>query len=115
MTDKKNEETKKEEEKQEQQEEIPKMGEIPEPDFISFIFTLSTHAQIGLGLIPNPISKKVEVDLNLAKYQIDIIEMLHKKTKGNLSQDEEKFVGDILHNLKMAYVGSIQKDEKKET
>ena len=115
MTDKKNEETKKEEEKQEQQEEIPKMGKIPEPDFISFIFTLSTHAQIGLGLIPNPISKKVEVDLNLAKYQIDVIEMLYKKTKGNLSQDEEKFVGDILHNLKMAYVGSIQKDEKKET
>ena len=110
MADEVRDDAKKEDKEQEEQ----KGYAIPEPDFITFIFTLSTHAQIGMGLIPNPISKKVEVDLNLAKYQIDIIGMLKEKTKGNLNENEGKFIENILHELRMVYVNVAKQDKKSE-
>ena len=110
MSEEVKDESKKEDVKKEEQKSQP----IPEPDFITFIFTLSTHAQIGMGLFPNPISKKVEVDLDLAKYQIDVIGMLQEKTKGNLNKDEEKFIDSILHELRMVYINVSQQGKKGE-
>ena len=110
MADEVRDDAKKEDKEQEEQ----KSYAIPEPDFITFIFTLSTHAQIGMGLIPNPISKKVEVDLNLAKYQIDVIGMLKEKTKGNLDENEGKFIENILHELRMVYVNVAKESKKSE-
>ena len=110
MPDEVRDDAKKEDKKQEEQ----KGYTIPEPDFITFIFTLSTHAQSGMGLIPNPISIKVEVDLNLAKYQIDVIGMLKEKTKGNLDENEGKFIESILHELRMVYVNVAKESKKSE-
>ena len=107
-------EVKDNEKKEESEKEEQKGYAIPEPDFITFIFTLSTHAQIGMGLIPNPISKKVEVDLNLAKYQIDIIGMIKEKTKGNLDEREGKFIENILHELRMVYVNVAKESKQSE-
>lgn len=47
---------------------------------------------------------KKEKNLPLAKQTIDIIGMLAEKTRGNLSDDEEKLVKNILHDLRMMYV-----------
>ena len=80
--------------------------EIPnfEADFANFIYSLNTQALLFLGKIPNPISKKYEKDVGTAKYLIDTINMLSKKTKGNLDENEAKLIENVLYDLRMAYI-----------
>ena len=48
------------------------------------------------------------VNLDAAKQLIDILGVLEEKTKGNLSAEEEKLLGDILASVRMAYVGKAK-------
>ncbi len=81
-------------------------AEIPnfEADFSTFIYSLNTQALLFMGKIPNPISKKYEKDIGTAKYLIDTIDMLSKKTKGNLDENEAKLIENVLYDLRMAYI-----------
>lgn len=72
--------------------------------FATFMVGLSTQALIHLGEIPEPHSGKAEGDLNAAEQMIDIIAMLHDKTRGNLDADEAQLVETILFELRMKYV-----------
>ncbi len=77
---------------------------LPEIDFPSFIFSLSTSALLHLGEIADPTTRKKEKDLPLAKQTIDILGMLREKTRGNLSADEEKILDTILADLRWRYI-----------
>ncbi len=81
-------------------EEIP----LPEINFSSFVFSLSTSALLHLGEVADPVTGKVEKDLPLAKQTIDILGMLQEKTRGNLNADEEKLLENILADLRWRYV-----------
>lgn len=85
---------------------------LPEIDFSSFIFSLSTSALLHLGEVPDPTTKKREKNLPLAKQTIDILGMLKEKTKGNLTPDEEKLIENILTDLRWRYVREV-KDYKR--
>ncbi len=69
-----------------------------------------------MGKIVNPISGKVERDLDQAKMSIDIVGMLQEKTKGNVNEHEKKFLDHVLFELRMNYVDELNKaaKEKKE-
>ncbi len=73
-------------------------------DFSSFIYSLSTSALYHLGEIPDPVTRKREKNLPMAKQTIDIIAMLKEKTRGNLNRDEEEMIDGILYELRMKYV-----------
>ncbi len=75
-----------------------------EAGFATFIYSLNTQALLFMGKIPNPVTKKYEKELDAAKYLIDIIDMLSKKTKGNLDENEAKLIENILYDLRMAYI-----------
>ena len=77
---------------------------LPEIDFNSFIFSLSTSALIQLGEIEDPFTQKSAKNLPLAKQTIDLIGMLKEKTKGNLSPQEERVIESILYDLRMRYI-----------
>jgi len=77
---------------------------LPEVDFNSFIFSLSTSVLIQLGEIEDPFTKKSAKNLPLAKQTIDLIGMLKEKTKGNLTPQEERLIESILYDLRMRYV-----------
>jgi hypothetical protein len=81
-------------------------SEMPafEADFATFVYSLNTQALLFLGKIPNPMTGKYERDVNMAKYLIDTIDMLSKKTVGNLDENEKKLVENILYDLRMAYI-----------
>ena len=83
-------------------ESLPK-----EIDFSTFIFSLGSTAFIHLGLAPNPVTQKIEKDFAQAKQNIDLIHLLKEKTKGNLTNDEEKLIDNLLHTLKMKYVEEV--------
>jgi hypothetical protein len=77
---------------------------LPEINFTNFIFSLTTSALIQLGEIQDPLTQKSDKNLPLAKQTIDLIGMLKEKTKGNLIPEEEKFIENILYDLRMRYV-----------
>ncbi|MBP1715820.1 MAG: hypothetical protein H6Q42_4023, partial [Deltaproteobacteria bacterium] len=76
----------------------------PEIDFSSFVFSLSTSALLHLGEVPDPVTRKIEKDLALAKQTIDILGLLQEKTRGNLTADEEKLLENLLADLRWRYV-----------
>ncbi len=78
--------------------------ELPILDFSTFILSLSTSALMNMGLVENPVTKKTEKEMPVAKQTIDLIELLKDKTKGNLSDDEAQLMDGVLHELRLWYV-----------
>ncbi|MBU4492860.1 MAG: DUF1844 domain-containing protein [Nanoarchaeota archaeon] len=87
-----------------------------EIQFVQLIFSLKTSAIMQLGKIANPLTGKIERNLNEAKYTIDMLNMLKEKTKNNLAPDEEKIINDAIFELQMNYIDEVKKgeEEKKE-
>lgn len=73
-------------------------------DFPTFVMSIASAAMMGLGLAPRPDSGKQEVDLDLAKQNISILEMLQAKTKNNLSPDEEKILERVLFEIRTKFI-----------
>ena len=76
----------------------------PEMDFSTFVVSIGTSALVGLGVAENPETGGKQLDLELAKQNIDILSMLCAKTKGNLTEAEGKLLHTMLYDLRMAYV-----------
>lgn len=76
---------------------------LPDIDFSTFVLSLSTSAMIHLGEAETPDGGK-QVDLQLAKQTIDILGILRDKTRGNLTEDEDKLLGGLLYDLRVRYV-----------
>lgn len=72
--------------------------------FINFAMSIASNAASSLGLMEHPVTRKREVDLELGKHWIDVLGMLQKKTKGNLSPQEEQIVEGWLADLRMQFV-----------
>ncbi len=79
-------------------------GQVPPANFPSFLLSLHSAALIHLGLVPSPSDNQLQVDLSMARYHIDLLEMLEKKTEGNLDQEEDKLLKNILYELRMAFL-----------
>lgn len=77
---------------------------MPESLFAQLVIMLATSTMQQLGLIPHPVSGKRDVHLQEAQGTIDIIDMLATKTQGNLTEEENKVLGDVLNSVRMQYV-----------
>ena len=74
------------------------------PRLIELVRMNAQQASLCLGLVAHPSSGKAEVNLPAAKMFIDHLEIIREKTRGNLSNDEEKILTSILSELQMAFV-----------
>ncbi|HEY5894998.1 MAG TPA: DUF1844 domain-containing protein [Chthoniobacterales bacterium] len=72
--------------------------------FIEFVMLQSQNAALFLGQFPHPHTGETEVNLDAARMFIDQLEMIQEKTRGNLSSDESRVIGNALTSLRMAYV-----------
>jgi hypothetical protein len=57
-----------------------------------------------MGRLPDPVEGHPVVRPDLAKHYVDLLGMLEEKTKGNLTPEESEMLGDVLHELRMAFV-----------
>ena len=96
-------EEKKETKEQAAKEEAQKPP-LPEANFTSLIFSLSSSALYHFGEIPDPTTGEKKEDLPIAKHAIDTIAMLKEKTQGNLTEEEQKFIESVLTDLKWRFV-----------
>ena len=80
---------------------------VDEPEGVDFTMLINAMAQpalIFLGEIVHPGSGEAQVDLPQAKIQIDMLELLKVKCRGNISSDEDGLLDRILYQLRMLYV-----------
>ena len=72
--------------------------------FDQLISSLVHTTWVSLGKIKNPITDKIEKDLHMASVNIDMVDMLYKRMDGNLSESEDKYLSQILSELKSNYI-----------
>lgn len=77
---------------------------LPPASLEGLITMLATQSFFALGVLRAEEDEEVEPDLELAKFNIDMLEVLSEKTKGNLSDNEQKMLEHALHQLRMAFV-----------
>lgn len=65
-----------------------------------------------MGKTVSPVSGTIERDLTQARQSIDLLEMLQRKTAGNLSPDEQRLLEHILYELRLNYVDEVKKGEE---
>ena len=86
---------------------------------LQLIYMFHTSAMQGLGKVADP-TGQINRNLEYVSQTIDLMEMLLVKTKGNISEDIEKMIAQMISELKLNYVdeksklGEDKKEDKKE-
>ena len=76
--------------------------------FMGLVASLQMSAWLALGKIMNPMTHKVERNLEQAKEAIDVLGVLEEKTRGNLTDEETRALTHILYELRMNYVEELK-------
>ena len=73
--------------------------------FEAFIVSLATTAAVHFGDVVDPASGETsEPNLEAAGNAIEMLALLQEKTSGNLTDQEEQFLQQVLYELRMRYV-----------
>lgn len=88
-------------------EELPPSGrtELPRLDFATFVMSIVGSALVRLGDAPDPeTGRAAEPNLLLARQDIELLDLLQAKTRGNLSGEEERVLNQGLYDIRLRYV-----------
>jgi hypothetical protein len=80
--------------------------------FVQLVMMFQIAAMQHMGKMQNPITQKVERNLEQARFSIDMLEMIQAKTKNSLSETEKKFLEHALFELRMNYLDEVNKDKQ---
>lgn len=80
--------------------------------FFQLVMTFHTAIMQHLGKIKNPMTDKIERNLEQARMSIDMLDMIKEKTGGNLTQNEVSLLGRLLREAKMNYVDEVDKEKR---
>lgn len=83
-------------------------GQLPKADFKSLMGVLASQAIMGLGAMGDPKSGRVVIDLDGARFSIDLLGVLEEATKGNLSDEEAAELRQIIVELRARFVQIAQ-------
>ena len=82
--------------------------ELAAIDFSTFVLSLSTTALYQMGRVPDPETgeKTSPPNLPFARQAIETLQMLERKTRGNLDKEESKLIESLLYEVRMRYVNA---------
>ena len=76
----------------------------PEMSINALVVTLATSAAVHLGDAADPVTgEKMPPNLDAAAHMLDLLAVLAEKTKGNLTPDEERFITQVLYELRVRF------------
>ena len=81
--------------------------------FMQLIYMFHTSAMQGLGKITDP-DGQLNRNLEYVSQTIDLMEMLKVKTKGNITEEIEKVLEEMLSELYINYSDEKAKSDDKE-
>ena len=99
---------------QEKRQKRQARGRVPPGNFAALVSTLATQAVYSMGLMAVEGQEQPEPDLEIARFNIDMLATVEEKTKGNLSKDEERVLKSTLSELRMTFVKLTDKTETKD-
>ena len=76
----------------------------PKTDLTALLVMLYSDAMANLGQAPDPTTGRPHVDLDQARFAIDLLAMLQEKTRNNRTPDESAVLEEMLATLRMGYV-----------
>ena len=77
--------------------------------YYQLVLSMQASTMQHLGKVMSPMTGKVEQNLEAARYSIDMLDMLQRKTAGNLSAEEQKLLEHVLHELRLNYLDEVGK------
>lgn len=78
--------------------------------FLQLIYSFQMQTMMMMGKLANPMTGKIERELDGAQATIDMLDMIKVKTVNNISDDESRFLEQIIADLKLNFVE--EKDKK---
>jgi len=85
----------------------PTRGPIPPVNFANIVHSVYMNAVMQLGLAA-PEGQKPRPDILGARQSIDMLAVLAEKTKGNLTEEEERLLQTILFELRLTFIELTQ-------
>jgi hypothetical protein len=82
--------------------------------FFRLVATFEAAAMQQLGKIANPLTGEVEIHLDAAREAIDMLDMMRRKTEGNLDGDEQRLLEHVLYQLRMNFL-DVSREERSGT
>lgn len=80
------------------------MAEKMEASFSILTMSIASSAVMAMGLAPDKDGGDGQVDKPMARFNIDLLIMLKEKTKGNLTEEENRFVESLISDLQIKFV-----------
>lgn len=101
---------KEEQEKEKEEAEGPQRGgPLPEASLPALVSMLATQTLFALGFLQIKGEEPREPDLELARYNIELLHVIEDKTKGNLTPEEQELLKNTLTDLRMGYVSIVNR------
>lgn len=72
--------------------------------FLQLVLGLQQSGMIALGKLMNPMTRKVETNLDMARDTIETLAAIEARTRGNLEPDEARVLQQVLTDLRMNFV-----------
>ena len=79
-------------------------SDLPKIDLTTFFLSISSAAFMGLGMVPPSEGGHIQVDLELARQNIDLLELMHEKTRGNRNQEEDRLIEQLLFETRLKFL-----------
>lgn len=80
-------------------------ADSPPPASFEFLVSgIASQAVAAMGQLPDESGKPLPVNLDYARHFIDLLAVIESKTQGNLSDHEQRFLQDTMHQLRMLFV-----------
>jgi hypothetical protein len=77
--------------------------------FLQLVLGLQQTCMMALGKLVNPITRKLEKNLDAARDAIETLAALESRTRGNLEPDELRVLQQALTDLRLNYLDEVKK------
>lgn len=77
--------------------------------FLQLVLGLQQAAMVALGKLMNPMTGRIERNLEAAKNTIDTLGAIEARTRGNLEPDEQRVLTQVVTDLRLNYVDEVKK------
>ncbi len=87
--------------------EEPETAGNSQPNITHIISMLAAQVLVQLGDVENPMTRQRGIDIEAAKFHMDLLRILYEKTRGNLAEEEDKYFTQILIDLRNRFLARL--------